>query len=151
MRTVLLPSRQSMQGITLIEVLVAVVILSVGLLGLAGLQMSTLRNNQSAFERSRAIMAIYSITDIMRTDMGDRGALNVSSTFVTAQKGRWQDLLDQHLGTDASGDIDCTPTVITPLFSTAITQHVCTVTISWDDSLGTGGMSTHSVVAEVQL
>jgi type IV pilus assembly protein PilE len=38
-------------GVGLIEVLIAVVILAIGLLGLAGLQMHTLRDNESAFER----------------------------------------------------------------------------------------------------
>ena len=60
------PSLQ--RGVSLLEVLVAVVILSVGLLGLAGLQLSALRNNQSSAERSNAVMLTYSILEAMRAD-----------------------------------------------------------------------------------
>lgn len=56
------------QGFTLLEVLVAVAILAVGLLGLAGLQASSLRLNNSAYQRSQATNLIYSITDQMRTN-----------------------------------------------------------------------------------
>src|SRR5690554_6431675 len=58
------PRRQT--GISLLEVLIAMLILSLGLLGLAGLQMSALRNNQSAMERSMAVVESYSIVDAMR-------------------------------------------------------------------------------------
>lgn len=59
-------SRQS--GFTLIEVLVAVVILSVGLLGVASLQVQGLKNNQSAYLRSQATLLAYDMADRMRTN-----------------------------------------------------------------------------------
>jgi type IV pilus assembly protein PilV len=42
------------RGFNLIEVLVALVVLSIGLLGIAGLQLSTIRNTQSSLSRSLA-------------------------------------------------------------------------------------------------
>lgn len=56
------------QGFTMIEVLVTVIILSIGLLGLAGLQATSLRNNQSAFLRSQATILAYDIADRMRAN-----------------------------------------------------------------------------------
>ncbi len=56
------------RGFTLIEVLVAVVILSVGLLGLAGLQISGLRNNQEAYLRSQATIIAQDILERMRAN-----------------------------------------------------------------------------------
>lgn len=56
------------QGFTLLEVLVAVAILAIGLLGLAGLQASSLRLNNSAYQRSQATNLVYSIIDQMRTN-----------------------------------------------------------------------------------
>ena len=53
-------------GFTLIEVLIAVLLLSVGLLGLAGLQTASLRNNGSALLRSQATTIAYDILDQMR-------------------------------------------------------------------------------------
>lgn len=58
-----------MTGFTLIEVLVSMLILSVGLLGLAGLQVASLRNNQSAYHRSQATQLAYDLADRMRTNV----------------------------------------------------------------------------------
>src|SRR5690606_435160 len=55
-------------GLGLIEVLVAVAILAFGLLGLAAMQATTLRNNQSASERSEAAIATYAILERMRAN-----------------------------------------------------------------------------------
>lgn len=55
-------------GFTLIEVLVALVILSVGLLGLAALQTTGMKYNQSAYEYSQATSAAYDILDRMRAN-----------------------------------------------------------------------------------
>ena len=56
------------RGFTLLEVLVAMVVLSIGLLGLSGLQTSSLRNNHSAFLRSQATLASNDIIDRMRAN-----------------------------------------------------------------------------------
>lgn len=60
------PVRQT--GFTLIEVLIALVVLSIGLLGLAGLQTVGLRNNHSAYLRSQATLMAYDIADRMRAN-----------------------------------------------------------------------------------
>jgi type IV pilus assembly protein PilV len=56
------------RGFTLLEVLVAMVVLSIGLLGLSGLQTSSLRNNHSAFLRSQATLVSNDIIDRMRAN-----------------------------------------------------------------------------------
>lgn len=56
------------RGFTMIEVLVALVVLSVGLLGLAGMQLTGLRNNTSAYSRSQATLMAYDIIDRMRAN-----------------------------------------------------------------------------------
>ena len=55
-------------GTSLLEVLIAVVILSIGMLGLAGLQLTGLRVNQGAMQRSQASVLAYDILDRMRGD-----------------------------------------------------------------------------------
>lgn len=62
------------RGATLIEVLVAMLVLSIGLLGLAGMQMTALKSNQSAYYRSQATVLAYDIIDRMRANRAD--ALN---------------------------------------------------------------------------
>jgi type IV pilus assembly protein PilV len=55
-------------GFTLIEVLVSLVILAVGLLGLAGMQAKELGSNQNAYNRSQATQLAYDIADRMRAN-----------------------------------------------------------------------------------
>ena len=57
------------RGFTLVEVLIAMVILAVGLLGLAALQASGLKSNQSAYYRSQATQLAYDISDRMRVNV----------------------------------------------------------------------------------
>ena len=60
--------RRGDAGFTLIEVLIAVLLLSIGLLGLAGLQMASLKNNGSAMNRSQATWIAYDVLDRMRAN-----------------------------------------------------------------------------------
>ncbi len=55
-------------GFTLIEVLVTVVVVSIGLLGLAGLQISGLRANMSSEARSTATLLATDIVERMRAN-----------------------------------------------------------------------------------
>lgn len=52
----------------MIEILVSVLILAIGLLGLASMQVVGLKNNQSAYLRSQASMLAYDIADRMRAN-----------------------------------------------------------------------------------
>lgn len=56
------------RGFTLIEVMIAVLVLSIGLLGLAGLQVTALRNNQTAFLRTQAAILSGDIIERMRAN-----------------------------------------------------------------------------------
>ena len=67
-------------GATLIEVLVAVLVLSIGLLGLAGLQVTSLQSNHSAYYRSQATLLAYDIADRMRAN---RAVALGSADYVT--------------------------------------------------------------------
>ena len=55
-------------GFTLIEVLIAVVIFAVGLLGLAGLQATGIHMNHSSMLRSKATLLAYDIVDCLRSN-----------------------------------------------------------------------------------
>jgi len=57
------------RGVGLIEVLVALLVLGVGLLGLAGLQSNALRFNQDALFSSQATTLSYDILERMRANM----------------------------------------------------------------------------------
>lgn len=57
------------RGFTLLEILVAIVVISLGLLGLAGLQALSLRNNQVAYYRSIASQQAYDMADRLRANL----------------------------------------------------------------------------------
>ena len=59
---------QAQSGFTLIEVLVSMLILSIGLIGVAALQGVSLKNTQSAFMRSQATALAYDLADRMRAN-----------------------------------------------------------------------------------
>lgn len=128
-------SRRRQTGVGLLEVMIAVLVLSIGFLGIAALQVHALSTNNSAMARSMATIASYSILDAMRTDRAAAESGNYN-TIVTAdecpdaggslssaQLHSWCEQLSDTLGASANttGKIDCTNT-----------GH-CTITIKFDD------------------
>ena len=56
-------------GVAMIEALIAIVVISFGLLGLAGLQLAGVRTNQVAYYRSVATAQAYDMADRMRANI----------------------------------------------------------------------------------
>lgn len=134
-------------GIGLIEVLVTVVVLAIGLLGLSALQIVSLKNNQSAMERSMAVVQSYAVIEAIRADVGsaELGLFNIGLTdspstgsFPASVLTAWRAELKSNLGDSATGSVNCNVTK-------------CTVTVQWDDSKGTEGGTTEELVTEVLL
>lgn len=80
-----MPGARHQGGVGLIEVLIAVLIVSIGFLGVAALQVMSLSTNNGAMARSMATVASYSILDAMRADRTNAlsGAYNTSTTTTT--------------------------------------------------------------------
>lgn len=130
------PARQS--GVGLIEVLIALLVLSIGFLGVAALQALSLSTNNSAYTRSMATINSYSILDAMRADIvnAKAGSYNTSSpitanscpaagtTLATQQLNAWCTSLGATLGatTATTGNVNCD------------TVGNCTITITFDDN-----------------
>ena len=55
-------------GFTLVEIMIAIFVLSIGLLGLASLQTLSVRNNTSAYHRTIATQMAYDMADRMRAN-----------------------------------------------------------------------------------
>lgn len=73
------PSRTNSAGFAMLEVLIAILVVSFGLLGLAGLQAVGLRNNHSAYMRSIATQEAYDIADRMRANKAGADAGSYST------------------------------------------------------------------------
>jgi len=76
------------RGFSLIEVLIALLVLSIGLLGLAGLQTYSLRFNHQSYERTQATLLISEISErIMANPIAAKAGLysnvNLASTAST--------------------------------------------------------------------
>ncbi|MCK0506285.1 type IV pilus modification protein PilV [Aromatoleum anaerobium] len=119
------------RGATLIEVLVAVVVLSIGLLGLAGLQMTSLQSNHSAYMRSQASLLAYDLSDRMRANCeGVRGDAYADGS--SGDRADWDASVVQLLGPGAQGTLE-------------LNGQDATIAIQWNDNRGhikTGGDST---------
>ena len=120
-------------GVSMIEVLVAIIILSVGLLGLAGLQTAGLMHNQSASFRSTASVMAYGILDSMRANRIEAGAGSYNhlledavpavETISGQDVSNWLNELALRLP-EGLGSIDVDA------------DNKVTVLIQWDDSRG---------------
>jgi len=60
--------RKHNKGFTLIEVLIALVILAIGLLGMSSLMMTSMQSSQSAYLRSQASLLAYDLVERMRAN-----------------------------------------------------------------------------------
>jgi type IV pilus assembly protein PilV len=140
------PAQQ--RGASLIEILIAVLILAIGMLSVGALQATALRNNQSALERSQVVLETYSIIDMMRANVNAarNDAYNMPLTCEApagpdrpnVEQAAWIGSLQAALGDSACGQIACI-------------NAVCTVTVQWDDTRGIGGQTEQqlSTVARI--
>jgi type IV pilus assembly protein PilV len=97
-----LPGRMQ-NGFTLIEVLVALLILAIGLLGVAALQFRGLQYNHDAYMRSQANVLAYDIADRMRLNAANAAAYIM--TYAVALPST-AGVCDETLAT-AANDLDC--------------------------------------------
>jgi type IV pilus assembly protein PilV len=127
-------SKRAQEGMTLIEVLVALLILGVGLLGAAAIQLNALKYTDSARMTSQASFIAY--------DMMDRIRANAAADYTVTPptSGNLSVARDQDL-------YDFTRNIVnfggpTATGSIALNQHVYTITITWDDSRAANSANT---------
>lgn len=140
--------RRHVMGVGMIEVLIAIVILAFGLLGIAALQMTALRNSQSALQRSQATVQTYAILDAMRAnrEAARIGSYNLTTmtcaapdtgTLATNDLANWIGSLKQTLGASACAMVVCG-------------SVECEISVQWDDARA-GGESEQVVKTVTRL
>lgn len=154
-------------GFTLIELMVAVAIFAVGLLGLAALQGEGLRYNGSAYERSQAVILAADMADRIRASVeptwanpplynGMAGGFNNPVPFATcinakpgctpavmaaADLSEWVTSITQALP-QGSGSVVCNPNGAPCV---ANTGSVFRITVSWN---GRFGPKSHQITVQ---
>jgi type IV pilus assembly protein PilV len=76
-------SPKTQTGASLIEVLVAVVLLTFGILGVAGLQLVGTKTNHGSYLRSQAVSLAYDVADRMRANAAGAVANNYNTAAAT--------------------------------------------------------------------
>lgn len=156
-------------GFTLVEVLVALVVLSVGLLGIAKLSFSAVQANSSAYMRSQSSALMQQIIDNMHANRNQAVVIqayqiaygvfpgapaqdcSVVTTCVDADITAydlyiWKQRLAAALP-NGDGQVLLTPT----LLANGNTGILATVSVRWNDSVAQWAFGTPSTVAPVPL
>lgn len=114
------------RGVGMIEVLLTVLVLSIGLMGLAALQGFSLQSNQTAYHRTQAVNLAHEIMDDIRANNLDPAASQLDTAY-------WDTRAASMLP-----DGDTTVNIAT---------DSATVTVSWlDDRNADGADSNWSIV-----
>ncbi|SBV35425.1 Type IV pilus modification protein PilV [uncultured Stenotrophomonas sp.] len=150
---------------SLIEVMVAVLVMAIGLLGIAAMQTVALRNSQGSLERSQAVISAYAALEAMRANRdaalaggyntGDfictgPGTGSLAAADITAWINGWRTALGLTAADNASGcgNIACNAAT-----------GICEIGLRWDESHATdaaagkkvAGSTTRTFRTKVQL
>lgn len=142
-------------GFTLIEVMVALIVLSIGLLGIAKMSLTSVQSNNSAYMRSQASVLIQEIIDNMHANRSQ--ATSYAITYGQAAA----------MGTDCSKVTNCATTDLTAydlaIWKTRLAaalpsgngqialatvtangqlETTATVSVQWDDSVVQSAVGT---------
>jgi len=119
--------RYRQQGIALIEILISVLVLGIGLLGIAALQSSSVRYSQSAQERTTALILAGTLTEIMRSNPDVARSGSYAGDCESELLAEWALQLQA-----ATGTTTC------PEVSWDAGAGVYTININWQDEKVTG-------------
>ncbi|MBT8435461.1 MAG: type IV pilus modification protein PilV [Gammaproteobacteria bacterium] len=138
------------QGVTLIEAMIALLVISVGLLGIASLQITAMSQNASSLNHSQAVWFAYNMSDRIRANtaaqFNNYNGINTSTGYtqdcmtlncsdaqmVVADAADWETMVETL--PSGQGIITSSPD--------AILGTVLQVTVMWDDD-GTGAGGTN--------
>lgn len=129
-------------GFSLIEVLIAMLILAIGFMGITALQFKGLKYNTDALFRSQVNLLAYDIADRMRLNSDNADDYVSSYTITTTAPS-----CTQSTGADATNDLNCwylqAFNALPPGSTVAITEAsgIYTAALAWTDREG----DTHTI------
>ena len=149
-----MPIKRLQHGVALLEVMISVLILAVGLLGLAQLQILTLKYNESAYLRSQASTLAANILDRMRANQLATQAGNYNfalsdtppvspSLLADIDIVGWLNNISLFMPAGSSGVVSCADSINTDTIACS-EGSLHTVTISWVEVQDDGSRGTNS-------
>lgn len=160
-KTMLSKSRSAAHGFSLVEALVALVVMSIGMLGIAALYVESLRSGTSALLRSQAVALASDMADRIRANPAAAAAYdkaidatgavvaNCENTtgctpaqMASTDIARWYELVDDRGDNPGQGRL-ALPGGRGTVVSVAGPPRVYTITVSWLES----GQTTASTYA----
>ncbi len=135
-----------MRGLSLVEVMVALVVMAVGMLGIAGLYVTTLQAKTTSLSRMKAVNFAYDLADRIRANPtagasyvlasnGTTTTTNCSSANCTPAQIAAADLDQWHAAvTSASSGLPGTVTrSVSRTAATATTPEMYTIQLNWSE------------------
>ena len=145
-----------LRGLGLVEVMVSVLVLAVGLLGIAAMQSLALRGGQGSLESTQAVMATNSIVEAIRANRNQANSYNMAKTCAVPTA----------IATAASNDLAAWITALKTTIGTGVLTDAttcgqiagcdsanatnCVITVFWDDTRA-GGNVSRAISVETQI
>ena len=152
------------RGFTLIEVLVALVVLSIGLLGMAKLVMVSSHANDSAYLRSQATALAYQMTDNMRANLAGAAAAQYDTALTatptaptscvgTATQCTNTQLAQWNVYSWKQNLLTALPSGAGSIVTSGTSPTTATIIVQWDDAAGQSafGAVNTGVAANMQI
>jgi type IV pilus assembly protein PilV len=136
-------SKSRQRGLTMIEAMTALLVISIGLLGIATLQLTAMQQNSSALHQSKAVWAGYTMADRIRANsirFANYSGIDTSSSYS-------QDCMSSSCNSDQLVIADAAEWAVTvsdlPNGRGQVTSNAdqLVVKVMWDDE-GTGATGT---------
>jgi len=141
----MLAKKHFQQGVTLVESMIALLVISIGLLGIASLQITAMSQNASSLNHSQAVWYAYNMSDRIRANISEFanydgidtnnsylqdciGSTCTNAQMLTADAADWSTM---------TGNLPGGRGIIT-----SPTADGLTVSVMWDDE-GTGATGTN--------
>lgn len=142
--------RRTSRGVSLLEVMISVLILAIGLLGIAAMQSLALRGGQSSLESSQAVMQTTSILESMRANRANAASYTSAMTCIAGGGGSlaqndlaaWINSMKTTMG--VAGDTTTCGRI------ESLGSNRYRITVQWDDSRAGGG-AQRQVATEVRI
>jgi type IV pilus assembly protein PilV len=128
-----LAARTKQKGISLIEVLITMLVIGIGLLGMAKLQLSSVQSNYSSQLRSHATWLANDLLDRMRANPD----ADFSDGAANDDRQDWDQLLTDLMGATASAAVETI-------------GDETRITISWNDERGSIRDGSGDAVSQTQ-